>query len=180
MAWRQHGEGLQLSTKGKKEGSGGQMSNFSVRISHGKGTVLCKQYRVKLTRRSVSDFVLEGFPQTYHKAVKPTNKFLQDGDPWQNSRAAQESVASINCEMFGVPPHSPNFNLMENMFHLVRKKLHKDPQEHEIKQETYKEFSNKVKSTNDNFPVNIINKTIETLPKRLTRAIERKGERTKY
>ena len=156
------------------------MENFFVGISHGKGTVLCKQYREKLTTRSFGEFVLESFAQTYRKAMKPTNKFLQDGDPRQNSEAAQESIESINCEIFGIPPRSPDFNPVENVFHLVRKKLDEDAPEHEIKQETYKEFSNRVKSTIENFPVDIINKTIESLPKRLRRAIERKGECTKY
>ena len=36
-----------------------------------------------------------------------------------------------------------------------------------------------VKSTIENFPVDI-NNTTESLPKRLRHAIERKGERTKY
>ena len=179
IAWRQHSEGLQLSTKGKKEGSGGQMANFFVRISHGKDTMLCKQYMEKLTGRSFSEFVLESFPQTYRETMKPTNKSLQDGDPRQNSKAEQESMASVNCEMFGIPPHSSDFNPVENVFHLLRKKLHEDAREHEIKQETYKEFSNRAKSTIENFPVDIINKTIESLPK-LRRAIERKGEPTKY
>ena len=88
-------------------------------------------------------------------------------------------MASINCEMFGIPPRSSDFNPVENVFHLLRKKLHEDAREHEIKQEAYKEFSNRAKSTIENFPVDIINKTIELLPK-LRRAIERKGEPTKY
>ena len=81
--------------------------------------------------------------------------------------------------MFGIPARSLDFNLVENVFHLVRKKLHEDAREHEIKQEIYKEFSNRVKSTIENFPVDIINK-IELLPKQLRCAIERKGEHTKY
>ena len=180
MAWRQRGEGLKLSTKGKKEGSGGQMANFFVAISHSKGTVLCKQYTEKLTGKSFAEFVLDQFPQTYQRAMKPTKKFLQDGDPRQNSKAAQNSMASINCEMFSIPPRSPDFNPVENIFHLVRKQLHRDAREQEIKQETYKDFSNRVKSTIENFPVDIIDKTIESLPKRLIHAIESKGERTKY
>ena len=126
MVWRQHDEGLQLSAKGKKEGSGSRMTNVFVGISHGKGTVLCKEYTEKLIGRSLGEFALESFPQTYRKAMKPTNKFLQDGDPRQNSKAAQESMASINCEMFGIPPRPLYFSPVENVFHLVRKKLHED------------------------------------------------------
>ena len=143
------------------------MANFFVGISHSKGRVLCKQYTEKLTGRSFGKFVLESFPQTYRKAIKPTNKFLQDHDPWQNSKAAQESMASINFEMFCILPRSLDFNPVENMFHLVRKKLHKDVWEHKIKLETYKEFSNRIKSTTENFPVDIINKTTESLPEQL-------------
>ena len=137
------------------------MVNFFFGISHGKGTVLCKQYTEKLTGRSFGEFVLKTFPETYCKAIKPTNKFLQDVDPRQNSKAAQVSMASINCEMFGISPHSPDFDPVESMFNLVRKKLYDDAREHEIKQETYKEFSNRVKSTIENFQVDI-NKTTES------------------
>lgn len=112
--------------------------------------------------------------------MKPTNKFLQDSDPRQNSKAVPESMASINCEMFGVPPCSLDFNSVENVFHFVRKKLYENAREHEIKQKTYKEFSNRVRSTIENFPIDIRNKMIELLPKQLGRAIERKDERTKY
>ena len=35
MAWRKKGEGLALSTKGKKEGTGGRVANFLVAICYG-------------------------------------------------------------------------------------------------------------------------------------------------
>ena len=40
MAWRKPGEGLSITTKSKKEGSGGKMVNFFVGIAHGAGVIL--------------------------------------------------------------------------------------------------------------------------------------------
>jgi len=62
MAWRKPGEGLQITTKGRKEGSGGRMARFFVAIAHGYGVVLCHHHDWKVTGPSFAQFVLECFP----------------------------------------------------------------------------------------------------------------------
>lgn len=62
MAWRKPGEGLSMTTKGKKEGSGGKMANFFVAISHGSGVVLCQHHDWQVTGNRFAEFVKEHFP----------------------------------------------------------------------------------------------------------------------
>jgi len=60
--WRKPGEGLIITTKGRKEGSCGKMANFFVAISHGSGVVLCKQHDWQVTGDRFAQFVKEFFP----------------------------------------------------------------------------------------------------------------------
>ena len=62
-------------------------------------------------------------------------------DKIQEQSTNQWHLSTVKCLVYH---HIPDFNPVENMFHLLRKKLHEDAREHEIKQETYKEFSNRV------------------------------------
>ena len=181
MAWRLSKEGLERTSKGKKEGSGGRMANFFVGISHTHGTILCEQMETRVTGKSFANFVETHFPTAFARVDDPKcNTFLQDGDPRQNSRMAKNALANIGCQMFSIPARSPDLNPIENVFHLVRKQLASDALHREITRETYKEFCTRVKQTIENFPVNIINKTIESMPKRLKLVIAGKGNRTKY
>jgi len=61
MAWRKPGEGLKITTKERKEGSGGRMANFFVAIAHGFGVVLCQHQDWQVTGPRFADFVLENF-----------------------------------------------------------------------------------------------------------------------
>lgn len=182
MAWRKRKEGLSRSTKGKKEGSGGKMANFFVAISHGHGTVLCKQYTWKVNGKNFADFVLRCFPEAFQKlGVSPAGSmFLQDGDPRQNSRVARNAFETLGFEMFSIPPRSPDLNPIENVFHLVRKKLKQDAIDNNITHETYQEFSKRVAQTITDFSPALITKTIESMEKRIEMVVNQKGERIKY
>ena len=61
MAWRKPGEELEITTKGRKEGSCGRMANYFVAISHGYGVVCCEQYKCRVTGESFAQFVTEKF-----------------------------------------------------------------------------------------------------------------------
>lgn len=61
MAWRKPGEGLNITTKGRKEGSAGKMANFFVAIAHGSGVVCCKQYAWRVTGERFALFIMENF-----------------------------------------------------------------------------------------------------------------------
>ena len=182
MTWRLPNEGLTRTTKGRKEGSGGRMANFFVAISHGRGVTMCKHYTWTVTGETFCTFVKHCFPVAFEKCgVRPDRgMFLQDGDPRQNSALARNAWQKLGCEMFPIPPRSPDLNPIENLFHLVRKKLKKDAIDNNITKETYNNFSKRVAKTISEFPAETINNLIESMPKRLQLVVNGKGSRTKY
>ena len=142
MQWRKPNEGLSRTTKGRKEGSGGHMANFFVAIAYKRGVVLCKHYSWRVTGERFARFVKYRFPGTFEKCgTTPVDRFfLQDGDPRQTSKVAEEAWEELGCQMFSIPARSPDLNPIENIFHLVRQQLAHDALEQEIYQETYDEF----------------------------------------
>ena len=59
MTWREPNEGLAITTKGRKEGSGGKMANFFVAISHGNGVVMCHRHDWKITGDNFARFLID-------------------------------------------------------------------------------------------------------------------------
>ena len=142
------GEGImrglkyKCTTKGSHEGTGGKVVHFIAAIAHGKGMVLCEQYHGKLSGQSFASFVQEHFPGLFHNSSNPKGKlFLQDGDPSQNSKKAKEAIHGMGARKFSIPPRSPDMNPIENIFHLVKRKLNSDAIENNITHEGFKEFS---------------------------------------
>lgn len=182
MQWRKPNEGLGRSTKGRKEGSGGRMANFFVAIAYGRGVVLCKNYPWNVTGERFARFVKHCFPGAFEKCGKtPVDQlFLQDGDPKQTSKVAEEAWKELGCQMFSIPARSPDLNPIENIFHLVRQELANDALVQEIYKENYEDFCKRVANTISNFSVEVIDRTIDSMKDRLRRVIQTKGERTKY
>ena len=86
----------------------------------------------------------------------------------------------VGCRNFAIPARSPVLNPIENMFDLVRANLQKDALTKEIKKETFLEFTRCVRKTIKSSPVEILDKTIDSTPKRLAKIVSIKGECTKY
>jgi len=112
MTWRKASEGPRVTTKGKKEGSGGRMANFFVGILHRHGVVLCEHHKWKI---NFATFIKEVFPVTFEKlGAGPEKKgFLQDGCPRQNSRVAQKAWTWLGYEVVKIPARSPDLNPIE-------------------------------------------------------------------
>lgn len=181
--WRKRGEGLkkECSAKGKKEGTGGKMAKFMVAIAHGKGVIACYQYMGSINGEKFAEFIEKRFPGMFERGNNVKGKlFLQDGDPSQNCKLAQEAMDKVPCRLFKIPPRSPDLNPIENVFHLVGQTLRKDAQKKDITKETFEMFSERVKRTLLNFPSALIDSTIESMDRRLDAVIKNKGLRTKY
>ena len=182
--WRKRGEGLTFgcTAKGNKEGTGSKLVKLFVAITYSEGVVLCESYD-HLTGNFFATFIEKHFNSLFLKANKNGSRlWLQDGDPSQNSRAAKRAMENCNCDMslIEIPPRSPDLNPIENFFHLVRVRLKDDALQLKITKETFEEFKARVIRTIYSIPVNIINKTIASMPQRLQQIIDNKGCRIKY
>ena len=105
--WRKKGEGIKRehTAKGKKEGTDGRVAQFVVATALGKGVIKFHHYNGNINAETFADFVKEHFPEMF-KARNNTKErlFLQDGDPFQNSRVAQDAMDAIPCRLFKYRP----------------------------------------------------------------------------
>ena len=183
MAWRKANEGLSIdcTTKGSHEGTGGKVANFMVAIAYEKGVVLCEQYTGHLNGQKFSDFIRDYFSEAFEKGSNPKGKlFLQDGDPSQNSRKARNAWDKIGARKFTIPPRSPDLNPIENVFNVVKRKLGEEALQKRITKENVEEFSARVRANLEGTSADYINKTIDTMNKRIDMIIRAKGQRIKY
>ena len=82
--------------------------------------------------------------------------------------------------IFRISSRSPDLNCIENLIHLLNKKLQTDTIDSNIEKETFEEFSEKAENTMRNFNVETIDKIMGTMAKHLTEVIKNKGQRIKY
>ena len=137
-------------------------------------------YDGNINAETFVDFVKEHFPEMFKSGNNTKGRLiLQDGDPSQNSRMAQDAMDAIPCRLFKIPDRSPDLNPIENAFHLVEKQLRKDAIEKNISKETFQQFCWRIKKTLLSFSPAIVSKTIESMNKRVDAIIASKGERIK-
>ena len=142
------------------------------------GQVCLMQYSI-MDDENFAKMVQQKFPSLFQKvSTKKRCLFLQDGDPSQNSAKARRALEDRGYWIFSIPARSPDLNPIENLFHLVGKQIKKDGMH--IESETYAEFVKRCRATLLNYPPAVIDKTIESMPKRLKLVIERDGQRIKY
>jgi len=181
--WRQCGEGLDINctSKGKKAGVEGRVAHFFVSIAYDKGVIACDQYKERLNGKFFAKYVGDRFPTIFSLSANPkTGRFLQDGDPSQNSAAARSAFEDVGALLFKIPPRSPDINPIENVFHLVSKKLEKQALRKQITYETFEDFSERVRKTMEKFSIFTINNIIESMNKRINKIIKKRGGRLKY
>ena len=181
MEWRKPNEGLSpgCTAKGQKEGT--KQAHFIAAISPQKGFVCCEQYLGRMSGELFAEFVDEHFERVFDNSSNTRSKrFLQDGCPSQNSKKATNAIARKNALLFSIPPRSPDINPIENVFHLIKMKLKDDAVEKQITKETFSEFSERCKETMLNFSIEAIDRTINSMDKRMTMIIKAKGKRIRY
>lgn len=142
--WRQRGEGLSFgcTAKDSKEGTGRRLVKLFVAITYGEGVIRCESYE-HLTGTFFAELIEKHFNSLFDKAKKHGSRlWVQDGDPLQTSKAAKSAMANCTCDasFIQIPPRSPNPNLVENFFHLVRCKLWSDSLVLNITKETLQQF----------------------------------------
>ena len=90
------------------------------------------------------------------------------------------SLGQVDAEMLKISARSPDINPIENIFHLVKSQLNKQAVTENITSESYEQFQTRVLQVLRTFPVDIIDKTIDSMSKRINKMISSKGYRTKY
>ena len=134
-----------------------------------------------MTGQFFVDFLREHFEKVFENSSNPQGKlFLQDGHLSQISLKAKNAIFDIGARMFSILPRSPDIDPIENFFNLVKKQLNRDALEQNITQESYRQFSDRVKETILNFPVAAIDNIIESMDKRMNIIIKNKGQRLRY
>lgn len=180
--WRRKSEGLIQGclAKGRKCGTGGKVAKFIVAISFGKGVLVCKRYET-MNANFFASFIDQNFNNMFVRSGKGLSRmWLQDGDPSQNSKSARDAMARCQAELLKIPPRSPDLNPIENIFHVVSRKLEKDALEQGITRESYEEFCDRVQRTINGVSRELIDKTIRSMNGRVAGIIQSNGERLKY
>ncbi len=180
--WRKKGEGLNITSKGSKDLAGGRRIHLMVAIAYGKGIILCKPY-TKMDGHFFASFIRRHFNLTFGKAgIKSGGQriFIMDNDPSQTSRVAIDALRGIEAEHHVIPARSPDLNPIENVFHLVKKKLQVQAESLGIISESFEEFQSRVIACCYSIDPEVIDKTISSMPKRIHCIISCKGSRTKY
>ena len=114
-------------------------------------------------------------------AIQRTNSFfIQDGDPSQNSRNANNTMYKVGAKNVNMPARSPDMNPIKNVLNYLRTKLHEESLSRNITFENFEEYSARVKKTLPSVPVEYINKTIESMNNRLSMVVKTGGKRIKY
>ena len=152
-----------------------------VGVSNSHGVVLCDQFSGPISSQKFAKIVEESFPRAFRNSVNPQRKlFFMDGCPRQNSAKARKAITKVEGMIFKIPARSPDLNPIENFFNIVAKDLKKQAVVNNIRKETFEQFSETLKQTMLAFPVEKINKIIETMDKRITMVLAAKGMRIKY
>lgn len=183
MAWRKPHDGLtfERTARGSHEGTGGRVAHFICAIAYNRGMILADQYDGRMNGEKFAAFIDKVFPRLFQESSNPQGKlFLQDGDPSQNSKKAKVAMEKIGADIFKIPPRSPDVNPIENTFHSVKEKLRDDALSFKITHENFENFSERCKKTLLEFSVETIDRTIESMPKRIDCIIARRGQRIKY
>lgn len=180
-AWRQKKEGLEFgcTAKGKKEGA--TNANFMVAISYDRGVVMCEQYFGSITGAKFADIVNSHFESAFERSINPrARRLLMDGCPRQNSKKAIHAIEGLRGIVFKIPARSPDLNPIENFFNLVSRELQDQALRGRITQETFEQFSARVKETMLSFPYETINNIIDSMDGRINMVIRSKGMRIRY
>ena len=180
--WRKKSEGLTVTTKGSKDLAGGKRLHLMVAISYGRGVVLAEPYE-KMNADFFARFIRRHFPNLFEIAGKgeEDNKiFVMDNDPSQTSTKAMAVLADLGYAMQKIPPRSPDLNPIENIFHLVRKRIDAQVRANNVTHQTWDEFKQAVQYNIWSTSKDLIDKTISTMQKRLQQIVKTHGRRTKY
>ena len=167
---KEKGLALNCTAKGKKEGVSEKVARFIVSIGYGVGVINAHHYKCLMNGKFFATFVSEHFKNIFENSTNPqSNLFEQDNDPSQSSAVARNAMEALGYSYLKIPARSPDLNPIENIFHHVNKELRESALTKYIKKESYDEFVACCQKTLMDFPMEQIDKTIESMHKSLLR-----------
>ena len=101
--------------------------------------------------------------------------FVMDNDPSQNSGPACQAMEEVEAELHKIPPRSPDLNLIENVFHVLRHLLDDEAESCSITHETFDQFKRRVRRTLESIDIRLRDKTIESMSKSIDAVLASKG-----
>ena len=138
-------------------------------IAYGKGVIAAEQYHDRTNAEKFSSFVREHFARMFKKGANPKGKFfLQDGDLSQNSVKARSAWYEVGAGKFTILARSPDLNPpFKNIFHIDNPRRF------------YCTF-HKSQDYTGTIPIDVVDRTILFIGKRINEIIKQKGQRIKY
>ena len=156
------------ATTSMKAGVQGKVVQFFVAIAYKKGVICCDKYTQRLNGVFFASYIRNRFPSHFQASANPrAMRFLQDGDPSQNSTKAQRALQDVGALLFRIPARSPDLNPIENIFNIVSAKLERDALLKQIKHKTFEQFFDRVEKTLCNIDPKLIDRTTELMNKRI-------------
>ena len=142
-AGRKKNEGLQFTAKGSEDLASGSWLHLIVAITNGKGVVLKEVYE-KMDGQFFGQFIRTHFNITFARSEPKRHGrrlFIMDNDPSQRSKVAKRALQDIEAELHEIPPRSPDINVIESIFHLLRVDLEEEAVTENITCETFEHSS---------------------------------------
>ena len=162
--------------------AGGPRLHLIVSTAYGKGVILKDVYE-KMDGQFFAQFIRTHFNFTFARSgPKRHGKqlFIRDNDSSQRSKVAKRAFQDIEAELREIPPRSPDINVIESIFHLLRMDLEEEAVTENITCETFEQFRDRVLKSLERLPRDVIGRTIESLNDRIDTIICLRGSRTKY
>ena len=132
-------------------------------------------------RKSFPHLFVNILPACLKKSANPRGKLsLQDGDLSKNNVKARSAWDEVGARKFTIPGRILDLNLIENIFHIVMCRFRQDALDQQITGEDFAAFSARVKTTLEMIPIDVVDKTILSMGKRIKEIIKRKGQRIKF
>ena len=145
--WRRPNEGVDITSKGSKDLAGGKRLHLMVGIAYNKGVVIAEPHE-HITSEYFSKFVCNDLHKCFETLEADTPwMFVMDNDPSQTSKASMDALDDIGAELFYIPPRSPDVNVIENYFHVLKRKIENDAISKHITKESFATFKQRVLDT---------------------------------
>jgi hypothetical protein len=150
---------------------------FLIGIGYDRGICLIEDAPNNMNGQQYADIIND---KQFEPCLGRNRTILQDNCPVQNSAIAREAFKNNNIKLFSIPMRSPDINIIENLFHSIKRDLRKQAIDRGIVKESKQQLRQRVCKLLAEYPCKKINKLVDSLPKRVAQLKTTKGNRLKY